>query len=151
MYHALQSAPNSTPEIIAAEESTATQLQEQIDKLKVSERKTRAELTVCYAKPLLSELRDDIEKLREEVASITAQLARVRESNPLNDGSCDGESSVGLDLEWKRWRNCVAVRRRICKALWDSCTEVLPDDMSRGELWVSMLTPSLNGWLLGLC
>ncbi|PLB39374.1 putative TBP interacting domain protein [Aspergillus candidus] len=93
-----------TPEIIAAEESTATRLQEQIDKLKVSERKTRAELTACYAKPLLSELRDDIEKLREEVASITAQLARVRESNPLNDGSCDvkiertfGRNTVGKD------------------------------------------------------
>ena len=150
VYHALQSTPNSTPETIAAEESTATQIQEQIDKLKISERKTRAELTACCAKPLLSELRDEIEKLREEVASTAAQLARIRDSNPLKAGPCDGDSSVGLDLEWKCWKDLVAVRRRICRALWDRCTEVLPGDMSRGELWVSLINLLFNGWLLAL-
>lgn len=62
------------------------------------------------------------------------------------------EERAEVEREWKRWQRQVAVRRRICRELWDRCSEVVPEGVTREELWVCVIVIIIfitNLFLLG--
>lgn len=76
-----------------------------------------------------------LEREREEV------LGRV---GPLRDGRVatrvvSAEEQERVDGEWRVWRGRVVGRKRICKDMWERCSEVLPEGIKKKEeLWESL-------------
>jgi 26S proteasome regulatory subunit (ATPase 3-interacting protein) len=108
-------------------------LQEQLPNLKEKEKKLQAELNTINAIPLLSELQVEIQKLGEEKESLTSRLAGVHGDASANTSPQEKESAR---KDWKFWQNQARVRAQICRDLWRKCSETLPENMTREELWV---------------
>ncbi|CAK40904.1 putative TBP interacting domain protein [Aspergillus niger CBS 101883] len=135
VYHALQERSDEvTPEIITALHEQAEKLQEQVTGLEAAEKKTRAELATICARPLVSELRRDVGQLEQELEAIHARLVEARGSDA---GTVPVRVKLDAQRDWKHWQNQANVRGRICRDLWRMCTEVVPDNMDREELWRS--------------
>ncbi|PYI10482.1 spindle poison sensitivity protein Scp3 [Aspergillus sclerotiicarbonarius CBS 121057] len=133
VYHALQETCNeATPEIIAALDEKAERLQEQVTDLQATEKKTRAELAVTCARPLLSELRRHIGQLEQEQDAIRACLIKARGSDL---ESVPVQVQVKAESDWKHWQDHANIRGRICRDLWRKCSEVVPENMTGEELW----------------
>lgn len=125
-----------TPEIIARLNSEIEKLQNEVATTKAHDKKTRAELAALQAKPLLSTLQQDIQQLTEERDVFKARLESHSDDSTLILSAEDREK---LEQDWKLWQGHATLRRRICRDLWGKCTEVLPENMSVQELWVSCL------------
>ncbi|OJJ43352.1 hypothetical protein ASPZODRAFT_919782 [Penicilliopsis zonata CBS 506.65] len=136
VYHALQSPEDdASPEGLADLEGEVKRLQEQTTEFKANEKKVRAELVLLCARPTLSELRQDLTRLEREKVTIVKSLEALRstESVPVSV-----EERAEVDKEWKKWQRHASARARICQELWRSCSEVLPENMTRAELWESL-------------
>ncbi|KAJ6132799.1 hypothetical protein N7471_008014 [Penicillium samsonianum] len=135
VYHALQDPSDiATPEVAAALKLDIESLESEISNLKANEKKARAELAALHAKPRISDLRQDISRLENEESTIQARLASRHKGDPVQ---VSPEEREKLEKEWKYWQRHANVRRRICRDLWGQCSEVLPEDMTAAELWVS--------------
>ena len=142
VYHAIQDTCNeATPEIIASLDWKTERLQEQVTSLQVIENKTRAELAAICGRPLVSELRRDIDQFEQEQKLIRARLNKVRGSDL---DRVPVQHEVNAEKDWNHWQNQANIRRRICRDLWRKCSEVMPENMTREELWVR----DLPGWEL---
>ncbi|GFN17464.1 putative TBP interacting domain protein [Aspergillus tubingensis] len=136
VYHALQETSTEvTPEIIAALDEQAEKLQEQVTSLEAAEKNTRVELATICARPLLSELRRDVGQFEQEHEAIRARLVQARGSDA---GTVPVQVKVDAERDWKHWQNQAKVRGRICRDLWRMCSEVVPDNMGREELWENL-------------
>lgn len=136
VYHALQdSSQAAIPEAIAALDEKIAKRHDELAAIKATEKEARAALAVFEAKPRLSQLRQEIHQLEEEQAVIQA---RSQELHGGDDVQIPPEERARLEQEWKQWQRHAATRRRICRELWGRCTEVLPEDMTSRELWVSV-------------
>jgi 26S proteasome regulatory subunit (ATPase 3-interacting protein) len=143
VYHALQgSCQEVTSEILAALSHEIEQLQDQLSSIKGDEKKARASLAALEAKPRLAALRQDIQQLEEEKEGIQARLGTLHDSDTVQ---LSLEEWSKLEDEWRQWQRHAAIRRRICRDLWGRCTEVLPDNTSSQELWVSPVLLPLQG------
>jgi 26S proteasome regulatory subunit (ATPase 3-interacting protein) len=103
----------------------------------------------------VSDLRQDITRLESEQEAIQARLASRHEDDTV---SISPAERAKLETEWKQWQRQVGIRRRICCELWGRCSEVLPENVTAPELWVSydttwrfrcssrMLTNARNLW-----
>ncbi|KAJ5372159.1 Chitin synthase activator (Chs3) [Penicillium concentricum] len=132
VYHALQDPSDIiTPEVAAAIKANIESLGDEISTLKAKEKKARTSLAALHAKPPISDLREDIGRLEAEESTIQARLASRHEGDPVQ---ISREEREKLDKEWKYWHRHANVRRRICRDLWGQCSEVLPEDMTAGEL-----------------
>lgn len=135
VYHALQDPSDvTTPEVAAAVKLNIESLEREISTLKAKEKKARAELAALHAKPRISDLRQDISRLESELSMIQARLASRHKGDPVQ---ISPEEREKLEREWKYWQWHANVRRRICCDLWGQCSEVLPENMTAAELWVS--------------
>ncbi|KAJ5510834.1 Tat binding protein 1-interacting [Penicillium expansum] len=135
VYHALQDPSDvTTPEVAAAVKLNIESLEREISTLKAKEKKARAELAALHAKPRISDLRQDISRLESELSMIQARLASRHKGDPVQ---ISPEEREKLEKEWKYWQWHANVRRRICCDLWGQCSEVLPENMTAAELWVS--------------
>ncbi|KAJ9487450.1 hypothetical protein VN97_g5855 [Penicillium thymicola] len=135
VYHALQDPSDiTTPEVAAALKLDIENLESEVSTLKANEKKARVELAALHAKPRISDLRQDISRLESEKSTIQSRLASHHEGDPVQ---ISPEEREILEKEWKYWQRHANVRRRICRDLWGQCSEVLPDDMTAAELWVS--------------
>ncbi|OAX81395.1 hypothetical protein ACJ72_04267 [Emergomyces africanus] len=139
VYHALQDGPSdSTPEQLATLDSEITTLRAQIASTKQSEKSLRAELAVLSARVPTDELRGMVCKLAKEKEEMLDRLA------PLRDGRVatrvvSAEEQEKVDGEWKAWKARVVGRKRICREMWERCSEVLPEGVKRKEeLWESL-------------
>ncbi|KAL5332814.1 Tat binding protein 1-interacting [Aspergillus crustosus] len=133
VYHALQEETDKTsPDAVAAVDQDIQSLQEQFPDIKGKEKKLQAELNSITAIPLLSELQLEIRKLEEENKSLGARLAAVH-----GDGSenITPQEKEAVRKDWKVWQNQNKVRAGICQDLWRKCSETLPENMTREELW----------------
>lgn len=128
------SSESVTPEIIAGLNSEIEQLQSELTTIKATDKKTRAELATLEAKPLLSTLQQDIRQLTEERDVLQARLKGHSDDSTMILSAEDREK---LEQDWKLWQGHATLRRRICRDLWGKCTEILPENMSLQELWVS--------------
>lgn len=118
------------------------QLEEQATTFKTKEKKARTELATLSTKPLLCELRRDVGQLEQGTQAVTSRLKKIQESDSIQ---VSPEERAKLGQEWRRWNKIASVRKRICRDLWSNCLEVVPDSVSREELWVS--TPTLEAAL----
>lgn len=123
-----------TPEAVAALKLNIESLESQLSTLKANEKKARAALAALHAKPRAYALREDISRLQAEEAKIQARLASHHETG---SDQMSAAERVQLEEEWKRWQRHVHVRRRICRELWGQCSEVLPEGVTKSDLWVS--------------
>jgi 26S proteasome regulatory subunit (ATPase 3-interacting protein) len=117
-------------------------LEEQLRTLKTKEKKARTELATLSTKPLLCELRHDVGQLEQETQAVTSRLKKIQKRDSIQ---VSPEERAKLGQEWRRWNKIASVRKRICRDLWSRCLEVVPDNVSREELWVS--TPTLEAAL----
>lgn len=135
VYHALQGpSQDATPETLTALRHEIEHLQGQLSSTKGDEKKARASLAALEAKPRLSALRWDIQRLEEEKEEIQARLGTLHDGDTIQVSL---EEWSKLEEERRQWQRHAAIRRRICRDLWGRCTEVLPDNTSSLELWVS--------------
>ncbi|PYH95217.1 hypothetical protein BO71DRAFT_323689 [Aspergillus ellipticus CBS 707.79] len=144
VYHALQEASSETmPVVLVALDAKIEQLQGQVISFQSTVKKSRAELTILCAKPLLSELRCDISQIEQQHETTRARLERAheRDSKPV-----PAEIKTNGNEDWKLWRTHAVMRSRICHDLWRECSEVVPNDMSRVELWVRDLSTCLYSY-----
>ncbi|GIJ87202.1 hypothetical protein Asppvi_006108 [Aspergillus pseudoviridinutans] len=140
VYHALQDASDDLrTETMATMDEKIKQLEEQLTTLKTKEKKARADLATLSTKPLLCELRYDVGRLEQETQEVSSRLEKIQKRDSIQ--MCP-EERAKLGKEWKRWNKIASVRKTICRDLWSRCLEVVPDNVSREELWVS--TPSLE-------
>ncbi|KAL2219051.1 Tat binding protein 1-interacting protein-domain-containing protein [Thermoascus aurantiacus ATCC 26904] len=137
VYHALQDpADDATPEALAAIEDGIKQLQDELAAHKASEKSLRGELAMLCSKVPISELRQEVSRLEAERAETLGRLAKLRNDD---DGALvSAEQRAQVEREWKEWRKHVHVRKKICRDLWERCTEVLPEDTTKEDLWESL-------------
>ncbi|KAJ5726462.1 uncharacterized protein N7483_007819 [Penicillium malachiteum] len=135
VYHAIQDSSQSvTPEDIATLNESIENLQNELTTIKTDDKKVRATLASFEGKPLLSDLRQDIQRLQEERDTLQERLGDQAASDEVHLSMKEREN---LENEWKEWQRHATLRRRMCRDLWGRCTEVLPDNMTLSELWVS--------------
>ncbi|RAL08411.1 putative TBP interacting domain protein [Aspergillus homomorphus CBS 101889] len=136
VYHALQEASNeTTSETIAALDQHIDQVQKQFSCLQAQEKKARVELAALCAKPLHSELRRDISQLEQEQAAARALWLTTKGNDSMH---VHVQTRAGAEEAWKRWQKHASSRGRICRDLWQKCSEALPGDKSRDEFWESL-------------
>lgn len=135
VYHALQDpSQDVSPEAIAALHRGIKKAQEQLSSVKADEKRIRAALAALDARPRLSELQRGVQQLEAEKQAIQADLGSHQGGSEVQ---ISAEDRSKLEQEWKQWQRHAAARRRICRDLWGQCTEVLPENTSAQELWVS--------------
>lgn len=135
VYHALQdTSQDMTPEAIATLNQDTEKLQDQLSTIKANEKRARAALAALEAKPRISDLQQQTQRLEEEREGIQAHLGQRHGDD---EAQISLDERTQLEQEWKQWQRHAAVRRRICRDLWGRCSEVLPEDMTSQELWVS--------------
>lgn len=151
VYHTLQNPDSETnPESQSNLRNLSYEIEITRDRLAVlrsEERRDKSALVALEAKPTISELRCSIEKLEREKEDIEKYLSLA---NPVGldeagTGTEAGEEEVelsaeersDLENEWNKARKQMELRKKICRELWGICTEVLPGNMTREEIWVS--------------
>lgn len=140
VYHTPQNPTSSsnTPETIALLDSEIELLKAELATLKSEEKKTRSSLLVLLAIPRIADLRSDIQRLGNERDEMQAR-AKVKEPETEAGAmavAISPEERTRLENEWKAWFRQASIRRRICRDMWERCSEVLPGGMSAMELWV---------------
>jgi len=85
----------------------------------------------------MSELRAVVSRLEAERYVLLEDLAPPQR-NGIQARSVSVNEKERVEREWKMWRHHVAARKRICHDLWERCTEVLPEEKNRVELWQSL-------------
>ncbi|PLB51740.1 TBPIP-domain-containing protein [Aspergillus steynii IBT 23096] len=142
IYHALQEGPDDAMSgTMAVTDKETQELRQQLDRLKEDEKRAHAELLALSTRPLLCELRRDIDQLEKEIESTLTHLSRNGE---LDSGGMPQESLADVSRDWRLWQRHANTRRRICFDLWQRCSEDIPGDMSRDELWVRIISPASN-------
>ncbi|KAJ5738279.1 Chitin synthase activator (Chs3) [Penicillium malachiteum] len=134
VYHAIQDSSQSvTPKDLATLTKNIERLQSELITLRADEKKVRAAFASFESKPLLSDLRQDVERLQEERETFQERLGNQAASDEV---PLSVEEREKLENEWKEWQRHATLRRRMCRDLWGMCTEVLPDNMTLPELWI---------------
>ncbi|KKK22773.1 hypothetical protein AOCH_005622 [Aspergillus ochraceoroseus] len=144
VYHALQEAPDeTTASTAAAMDKEIQRLQEELRSLKEREKKAQAELALLCATPLLSELRSEVLSLEEETGTLSASVAQAQGEDSVQ---VSAQEKAEVIRDWKFWQRQASVRGEICRDLWRKCSETLPEDMTREELWehLGLEGPFLN-------
>ncbi|KAH8428919.1 putative TBP interacting domain protein [Aspergillus melleus] len=136
VYHALQEGPNAAiSETVASIDEEIQGLRQQLGRFKEEEKRAHAELLALGTRPLLCELRRDINQLEQDIQSTLVHLSR---DGQVNSGPVSQECLADVSRDWKRWQKHAKARHRICFDMWQRCSEVIPGDMSRDELWESL-------------
>lgn len=134
VYHALQEELNEAgPDVVAAMDEEIQILQEQLPSLKENDKKMQGELNAINTLPFPSELRTEIEKLEKEKGSLATHLAKMHGDGAAHVSPLDKEN---VRKDWKLWQNQARLRVQICRDIWHKCSETLPENMTREELWV---------------
>lgn len=139
VYHAIQEPiEDVTPEKLAAMDQEIETLKTGIKDSKAQEKQIRSEITTLGTKIPTAELRLQVFKLEEEKKTLVNLLTPLREKS-VQKRTVSSEELARSDEEWKTWQKHLIVRRKICRELWERCTEVLPEGArSREELWESL-------------
>jgi 26S proteasome regulatory subunit (ATPase 3-interacting protein) len=139
VYHAIQDpADEATPEELAEIDREIERLRGEVGSAKEHEKALKVELAALGARVPTGELHDQVRGLEAKRQQLLEQLALLR------DGSRKArmvtvEEQQRVEREWKKWQRQAIVRKRICRELWERCTEVLPEGVkSKAELWESL-------------
>ncbi|PYI24863.1 TBPIP-domain-containing protein [Aspergillus indologenus CBS 114.80] len=134
VYHALQEASNKiTSETLVTLDEYLEKAQGRLSSLQIQKKKVRMELAALDAKPLLSELRRDVDQLgRDQATARTFWLTMKGNASMPVPGHM---IRAGAEEDWRRWERHASSRARICRDLWRRCLDALPGDTAWEELW----------------
>ncbi|EEH23404.2 hypothetical protein PABG_05615 [Paracoccidioides brasiliensis Pb03] len=145
VYHALQDAPSdSTPSKLTALDQEIENLRAQLASTKAAEKSLRSELGTLNARVSTGELRGIVGGLEREREELLVRLKPLREKDWKGEGAgsqvVSAEELARVEGEWREWKGRVVGRKRICREIWERCSEVLPEGMKereegRQELW----------------
>ncbi|PGH16105.1 hypothetical protein AJ80_05320 [Polytolypa hystricis UAMH7299] len=138
VYHAIQDPVEEiTPEQLAAIDKEIEAQKEYIEGAKKREKCLKSELAVLSARVSTVDLHADVSNLEAEKESVVKNLVSLQAGSSKARVVSDDER-LRVEKEWKVWERNVLVRKRICRELWEKCTEVLPEGTSKAELWESL-------------
>ncbi|QSS49050.1 TBPIP (Tat binding protein 1(TBP-1)-interacting protein) superfamily domain-containing protein [Histoplasma capsulatum var. duboisii H88] len=145
VYHALQDVPSdSTSAQLAALHCELTDLRAQIASTKQYEKSLRAELATLSAHVPTGKLREMVSRLEMEREEVLSRLSPLRNGRVATRVVSAVEQDT-VNGEWRVWKGRVVVRKRICKDMWEKCSEALPEGFQRTEeLWETL---GLDGML----
>ena len=129
-----------TPEELTAMDESITTLREEIAAAKTQEKALKSELGAFSNILSTADLRTSVAALEAETLTLQGRL-RVLEagdSKPVSD-----EEKDAVESAWVTWEKHTRARKKICKEMWDRCTEVMPEDQSKDELWVGIPGPRI--------
>ncbi|KAK2757864.1 hypothetical protein FQN54_004270, partial [Arachnomyces sp. PD_36] len=133
VYHAIQDpADDASAESLAAIDKELEGIKEEIVAGKAREKALKTELTMLNSRVSTADLRQGVSNLEGERERVLIRLSTMRSSTvqPVR-----AEEKMRVEKEWRVWKRHVNVRKRICKELWERCTEVLPEDTTKADLW----------------
>lgn len=138
VYHAIQQVDANDPNGTECSDpnQTTKALEEQISTLKSREKGLREMLAKVNAVIPLSVLKDQISSLEEKKALLGSQVSTLSAEMQESSNCVCKEDFDRIDLEWRKWHAQVTSRKRIFLEFWARCTEVLPEDMTPGDLKV---------------
>lgn len=134
VYHALQDAPDeATPDDFLAMEELITTQRDEILAAKAREKVLRSELAAFSNILSTTELQSSVAAMESERTALQGRLAALQagDTKPVSN-----EERLTVETAWTTWQRHTSMRKKICKDMWERCTEVLPDDQTREELWV---------------
>ncbi|KAJ9210082.1 hypothetical protein DTO166G4_8343 [Paecilomyces variotii] len=136
VYHALQDPTDDvTPEALARISDEIEQLEKQLADYKNREKGLKSELSRMGNTVSFADLEQNVSKLEDETRSIHLRLKELCNDNT---AEVSMEEKAQTEKEWKMWQRHAAVRERICRHLWERCTEVMSEDTTKEELWESL-------------
>ncbi|PGH12562.1 hypothetical protein AJ79_04183 [Helicocarpus griseus UAMH5409] len=139
VYHALQDAPStSAQDDLAVLDKEIETLRAQIASTRSAEKTLRAELSTLSARVPTEELRDIVSKLDAEKEELLSRLGPLR-NGTVQSREVSAQEQEKVEGEWRLWKGRMLGRKRICREMWERCSEVLPEGMKkREELWESL-------------
>jgi len=80
-----------------------------------------------------TELESSVAAMESERTALQGRLAALQagDTKPVSE-----EERATVETAWTTWQRHASTRKKICKDMWERCTEVLSDDQTRAELWV---------------
>ena len=133
VYHTIQDPKDaaSLEELTAMDQEIAA-LRESIATTKANEKLLRANLAAVNATVSTDELRSQITVLDMDKLEILGRLG------PLQSGDVkpvSAEEKEDANKGYTLWSKKAASRKQICMEMWSYCTEQLPEDQTKEDLW----------------
>lgn len=107
-------------------------LRETIATAKANEKLLKANLAAVNATVSTDELRSQITVLDVDKVEILDRL-RALQSGDVKPVSAEEKEEA--NKAWRLWSTNAASRKRICMEMWSYCTEQLPEDQTKEDLW----------------
>lgn len=138
VYHAIQDpVEDLSPEQITKLNEEIETLRSNLASVKGRERELRSEISVLNAHVSTTDLQDIIAKLETERNEVLARLVPMRE-NSASARIVSVDEKAGIEHNWLIWKKMLLRRKKICREMWERCTEVLPEGTTKEEMWESL-------------
>ena len=120
-------------------------LREEIVTAKATEKVLKSELSTLSSVASAEYLRATVEALQTQKEGLLARLQDLKkvEVKPVTE-----KERVAAEEAHKMWKRHASARKTIVKELWFRCLDLLPDRMTKEDLWVGVLTRWKNGLTL---
>src|SRR5271170_2064572 len=118
-------------------EATMITLREELVTAKATEKVLKSEFSTLSSVASAEYLRSTVEALQSQKEGLLAQLQDLKnvEVKPVTE-----EERMAAEEAHKMWKRHASARKRIVKELWFRCLDLLPDRMTKEDLWVGVLT-----------
>lgn len=137
IYHAIQEEQTDIPpELLIQLDEEIQGLLEDLAKTKASSKHIKLELTTMGKAASIEEMRESIEDAEKLKTALEEDIRSLRQQSLV---TASEEEQKTISMAHRTWKKVAADRRRICKDLWDKCSEVLPDHLNEKEFWVCNL------------
>ena len=105
---------------------------------KAKEKEVKVELAALSARVPTAELHEQVRGLEARKQQLIGKLEVLR-NGTTKRRMVSVEEQESVEKGWRKWQRTAGARKRICRDLWDKCTEVLPEDAgSKEDLWESL-------------
>lgn len=126
-----------SPEYITKLNEDIETLRSDLSSVKERERSLRNEIAALNAHISTTDLQESVAKLETERQEILARLAPMRQSSA-NARMVSEQETARIEQKWLLWKKRVTQRKKICRELWERCTEVVDSAETREEVWESL-------------
>ena len=134
VYHTIQDPTDAASlEELAAMDQEITALRESVTTAKANQQLLKANLAAVNARVSTDDIRSQITVLNTDRVKILGRLGSLRSGDVKPVSAEDKEEA---DKAWILWSKKAASRKRICMEMWSYCTEQLPEDQTKEDLWV---------------
>ncbi|KAL8794547.1 MAG: hypothetical protein Q9195_002882 [Heterodermia aff. obscurata] len=145
VYHTIQeSKDGASLEELAAMDQEIAAFRESIATAKANEKLLKVNLAAVNATVSIEELRSQIMVLGTDKVEILDRLGRLQSGDVK---PVPAEEKTEANKAWTSWSKKAASRKRMCLEMWSYCTEQLPKDQTKQELWARNYLTTLENRL----